>query len=386
MMVLRWNTLALHLLKTTHAGPPQASRTMAMVHAAIYDAINAIDRTHRIYKIRLAAAPYASIEAACATAAHTVLVWLYSEHAEMLDGTLKDSLAVLPDDQTRADGITIGVHAGKAIIQWRKDDHADDVVSYQPRNRRGAWRPTPPDYAPAQAPQWARVRPFALHNSAQFRSAGPPLLGDPEYGVAFYKTKHLGAKQSPMRTEEQTDIAHCWADGAGTVILWNMIAQQVVTSRQVSLVDSARILALLNITLADAVISAWDDKYHFNLWRPITAIREAESNGNALTETDPAWEPLRVTTPEPEHTSAHSTVSGAAARILALFFDDDHIPFTVTSVKPPDIHRAFGSFSVAAREASDSRIYAGLHFAFSTNTGLEKGRRIAEYIWQREMR
>lgn len=148
----------------------------------------------------------------------------------------------------------------------------------------------------------------------------------------------------------------------------------------------ARIFALLNIAMADAVISAWDDKYHFNLWRPETAIREADTDGNPLTQADPAWEPFGTSTPEPEHTSAHCTVSGAASRLLELFFGHDDIPFVLTSVNSLEITRLFRSFSEAANEAADSRVYAGLHFEFSTTTGLDKGRRIAEHVWQHEMR
>lgn len=385
-LVVQWNTLALQVLQATHARPPEASRTLAMMHAAIFDAVNAIAPMYDVYRVRVPVDPGASAETACATAAYDVLIHLYPNESSLLESELVASIASQVNDQSEAGGMTIGAAVANTIMHRRELDHATNTVIYQPQEHPGAWRPTPPEYAPAQAPHWSTVTPFAMAAGAQFRSSGFPSLTSQEYATALNDIMRLGGRDSTLRTEEQTQIAHCWADGAGTVIIWNRIAQQVAHSQQASLVASARLFALLNIACADAVISAWDDKYHFNLWRPITAIREADRDGNPLTMANPLWESLRDTTPEPEYTSAHSAVSSASAHILARFVGSDEYPFTVTAIKPPELMRSFNSFTVAAQEAAESRLYAGLHFAFSTAAGLEKGQRIAEYIWQREMR
>ena len=377
--VISWNNTALDVLRATGVRPPEASRAMATIHVAMHDATGWAERTHRVRRDRSLKSRCVWEKTACAIAAHVVLTRLFPEQSRFLDVALGASLpGGLPSDL----GVTLGQSSAEAVLQWRENDHSDDVVPYVPLDRPGTWRPTPPDYEDAHAPHWPMVTPFATSSSSQFHSAGHPGITSPEYASALDKTKRLGGKNSRARTDDQTQIAHFWADGAGTVILWNLVAQQVLLSEDRSLSDAARLLALLNAALADAVTSAWHDKFHFNLWRPVTAIREAHLDGNPLTEADPTWEPLCATTPEPEHTSAHCAVSGAASQILRLFLGRDIVPFSLTSVKPPEISRSFRSFSEAAREAADSRIYAGLHFEFSTSSGLAKGRYIADHVWR----
>jgi len=372
--IVSWNNTALDVLKAARTRPPEASRAMAMVHVAMHEAVIAATHATAIRSNQKAAA--------CSVAAHAVLRHLFPGQSEMLDARLDSMVPKLLTCSFEDLGLTLGEQAGKTVLQWRERDHSEESVPYVPEDRPGAWRPTPPGYENAHAPHWPMVTPFSMSSGSQFRSAGYPALASRDYALALNKTKRLGAKNSEFRTDDQTEIAQFWSDGAGTVILWNLVAQQAASSEEISLPDTARVFALLNTAIADAVIAAWDDKYHFNLWRPVTAIREADTDGNPLTEAEPGWEPLCPTTPEAEHTSAHCTVSGAASRLLELFFERDDVPFVLTSVESPQITRLFRSFSEAASEAVDSRVYAGLHFEFSTTTGLDKGRRIAEHVWQ----
>jgi len=373
--IIFWNSIVLDVLRDTGARPPEASRAIAMVHVAMHEAA--------AYKTLAAGQDHSN--AACSVAAHIVLTHLFPTQSRVFDSALG---AALPDRSSPSteSGMSLGRSAADAVLEWREHDHSDEAVPYVPQDRPGAWKPTPPGYEEAYAPNWPMVTPFAIGSTSQFRSAGHPPLTSPEYAAAFDNTKSLGSKTSQFRTDEQTEIAHFWADGAGTVVLWNLIAQQVAASKPVSLLDTAHLFALLNVALADAVIAAWDDKYYFNLWRPVSAIREADGDGNPLTEADPAWEPLDATKPEPEHTSAHCAVSGAAARILELFSGCDDFSFALTSVNSPRITRSYRSFSQAAAEAAQSRIYAGLHFEFSTNSGLDKGKAIADHVWRNGLR
>lgn len=351
---------------------------MAMVHLAIREAVDAAGRT---------LASRAEREtAACSVAAQVVLRRLFPEQANLIDAKLDKVMAGSLTRSFAAVSTTVGEQTGEAVLRWRERDRSDEEIAYTPQDRPGAWKPTPPGYDKAHAPNWPMVTPFSMMSGSQFRSTGHPALTSREYAFAINKTKRLGAKNSQDRTDDQTEIAQFWADGAGTLVLWNLIAQQVASSEELPLAETARLFALLNTALADAVIAAWDDKYRFNLWRPVTAIREADVDGNPLTEADTVWEPLCATTPEPEHTSAHCAVSGAASRLLELFLGRDDIAFVMTPVNSPQIARLYRGFSEAASEAADSRIYAGLHFEFSTSAGLAKGRSIADYVWRNGIR
>jgi membrane-associated phospholipid phosphatase len=256
------------------------------------------------------------------------------------------------------------------------------VVPYTPGTDPGDWQPTPPANLPALAPQWPDVTPFAMSAGSQFRPAPPPALDSAAYRAAFDEVKSLGRADSMTRSEEQTQIARFWNDGLGTAFAfgyWNKIAQGVAADQGLSLVSQAHTFALLNIATADAIISCWDAKYTYNLWRPVTAIRAADTDGNPDTEADASWTPLLVTPNFPSYTSAHSTVSGAAAGVLTALFGDDY-HFTVGSEGLPGVTRSFDSFGAAAAEAGRSRIYGGIHYAFDSATGLAVGAEVADYV------
>ena len=356
---------------------------MAMVHGAVYDAVNSVDRTHAPYRVLVDAPAGASREAAAAAAAHRALTSLYPSRAAVFDARFAASLDSLGGGSDVTAGVNLGRAAADQMIAWRTNDGATDVVPYAPGTAPGQWRPTPPAHAPALLPNWPDVTPFAISSGSQFRTAGPPVLGGAEYAADYNEVKLLGSMSSAIRTAEQTETARFWADGAGTETPpghWNSIARSVASAKGTSLSENARLFALLNIAAADAAIVSWDSKYEYGFWRPVTAIREGDADGNAATLADLGWTPLLVTPPFPENTSGHSTFSGAASTVLAEFFGTDDVSFITGSDGLPGVYRSFDGFSDAADEAGRSRIYGGIHFEFSNEQGLAAGRDLGHYV------
>jgi hypothetical protein len=381
-VVLDWNEMALAAIERTSTPPPVAARALAMMHGAIYDAVNSVEYTHQPFRVYFADSSTASREAAASQAAFRVLQQIFPSERARFEEALANSLAQVPDGSEKTAGIRLGEIVAAQIIAWRKDDGSQRSVTYTPGAQPGQWRPTPPDFRPALLPQWSSVAPFGIAYASQFRPAFPPSLDSDEYATNFEEVRTLGAQNSEIRSREQTQIAYFWADGPGTVTPpghWNRIAQSVTRSTGLSLHENARLFALLNVALADAAIVCWDMKFSCNLWRPITAIQEADTDGNECTTRDPKWRPLLDTPPFPSCTSGHSTFSGAAAQVLALVLGRDTIPFTDTS-GVERVSRTYRSFSQAAEEAGRSRIYAGIHFQFDNRAGLESGRAVGRYI------
>jgi hypothetical protein len=377
-----WNDVALSAIQNTSAPPPKAARALAMMHVAIYDAINSIDSTHQSFRVYVTDLQTASREAAAAQAAFRILAHLFPAECARLEGELARSLSQVSEGPAKSAGIRLGDVVASQIVEWRKDDGSERSVPKTPGTQPGQWRPTPPEYQPAILPNWASVTPFGIRYASQFRPPFPPQLTSDEYTRDFDEVRTLGAANSAIRDEQQTQIALFWADGPGTVTPpghWNRIAQNVARARNLSAHDNARLFALLNVALADAAIVCWDMKYACNFWRPITAIREADTDGNDRTNREPTWRSLLNTPPFPSCTSGHSTFSGAAAQVLALFFGRDDIGFTDTSGQPGNA-RTFTSFSQAAKEAGRSRIYGGIHFEFDNRAGLESGRAVGQYV------
>lgn len=380
-VVLEWNQLALHAIGQAKVSPVIASRALAITQAAVYDSVNAIDRSFEPYFAHVHASRGASQEAAAAQAAHDTLTSLFPAQASAFDSALAADLAGIPPGRARQ-GTDVGRAVAQQILDWRSTDGSAAVVSYTPGTDPGDWQPTPPANLPALAPQWPYVTPFAMSGGAQFRPGAPPALTSAEYATAFNEVKSLGRADSTTRTEEQTQIARFWNDALGTAFAmgyWNKIAQTAATEQGLSLESDARLFALLNISTADALISCWDAKYAYNLWRPVTAIRAADTDGNPDTAPDAAWTPLLVTPNFPSYTSAHSTVSGAAAGVLTALFGSDY-HFSVGSESLAGVTRSFDSFNAAAAEAGRSRIYGGIHYSFDSATGLGVGAKLADYV------
>ncbi|MEZ2248098.1 chemotaxis protein CheB [Microcoleus sp.] len=382
--VTDWNTTLLDAVRTASTAPPLAARNMAMVHAAIYDAVNSISKKYSPYRVQIDAPPGASEEAATAAAAHRVLVSLYPAQAVKFNEAYASSLAKIPDGKSKDDGIALGEKVADNMISWRSTDGATKVVPYTPTTDPGTWVPTPPALASALLPQWPDVTPFAMTSGSQFRPAGPPALDSAKYAEEVNYVKEIGKIDSLTRTPDQTVIAKFWANGAGTFTPpghWNQIAQDASALTGNSLEDTARLFALLNIAEADAAISSWDAKYQYNLWRPITAIRQADTDNNPNTTADPQWTPLLVTPPFPEYTSGHSTFSGAAEPVMNSVFGSD-FGFADKGDKTVNTLRTFDNFAEAADESGMSRLYGGIHFMSANVDGLSSGRNVGNYVVQ----
>lgn len=384
--VLEWNEVLLDAVRADRTAPPLAARDMAMVHLAVFDAVNAVERTHDGYLPgRIKAKGNTSAPAAVASAAHRVLSGLFPNQRAAFDAALADSLADVRNGSPERKGVALGREVGDRMLALRADDGSTDVVAYQPGTEPGDWRPTPPGFQQSPAlPQWPDVTPFAVRAADQFEPNGPPALTSREYTRAFEEVKSLGSATSTTRTADQTQIALFWADGPGTATPpghWNEIAQDVAEAEGTSLAQNARLFALLNVALADAAVACWDAKYTFDFWRPVTGIRAADTDGNPRTEADPNWTPLIATPPFPSYTSGHSTFSSAAAAVLARFFGTDRVTFTTATDDLPGVTRSFSSFSDAAEEAGMSRIYGGIHWQFDNTDGQQSGEAIGNYVY-----
>jgi hypothetical protein len=357
-----------------------------MVHGAVFDAVNGIEGGYAPYLVTRRAPIWASEDAAAAVAAHDVLVGLLPAQQATLDAALVSSLAAVADGPAETAGVAYGKLVAGRMLAERADDGSTDVVTYVPGTEPDDWQPTPPAFAPAAIPQWATVEPFGISSPDQFRADPPPSLDSPEFTQAFNEMKAIGASIGSTRTDEQTDIARFWAGPSGTVQPpghWNSIARDVADAQDNSLAQNARMFALLNIGMADALITAWDTKFHYSFVRPVTAIQNAANDGNPDTIADPAWSPLLTTPGHPSYMAAHSALSATAATVLAEFFGNDAIAFTSSAevtVGGTVITRSFDGFWDAAEEAGASRIYGGIHWSFDNEAGLEAGHSVGEFV------
>jgi hypothetical protein len=398
--VLQWNETTMKAIEANGQSNVVATRTLAMVHAAVHDALNAITRRYDAYYFEGPADPAASPEAAAAAAAHTVLIGVVSGFGTpaqkgaamaVIDQPYTAALARVTDGPARNKGVAVGRAAGAAMLVLRREDGATKDAPYTPGVGPGRWRPHPnpvpanppianPDaargYAASAVPGWGNVTPFTLLSASQFWLGGPPPLTSPTYARDFDEVKRLGGKASTARTADQTEIARFWFEGPGN---WNTIARTVAAARKLDALDSARVLALMNMAMADSYIAGFKIRYVYDLWRPVTAIREGDNDGNDATAGDAAWDSLQNTPSVSEYPSTQSTFSAAAATVLATLLGGDQAAFTVQSGKPFEgITRSFTSFSQAARESADSRIYAGIHFRSACEDGLGLGRKVGQ--------
>jgi PAP2 superfamily len=369
-----WNNAALDAIRAGRTAPPIASRSLAILHVSIYDAVNGIARTHEPYLVPSAVSGSASREAAASAAAHETLTNLFPANASSFDALHAAILATIPNGPQKTAGIVWGEFVANQILAARANDGSTAIVQPPGGSGPGVWVPTPPAFLPYLLPQWGFVVPFAMSSSSQFRPPGPPALDSQQYAADYEEVKQLGAAVGSTRTEEQTEIALFWADGAGTETPpghWNSIAQIIGAARGTTLEENARLFALLNIAMADAAICSWDAKYTYHFWRPVTAIVFAEPQLN--------WMSFIVTPPFPDYTSGHSTFSAAAATVLPLFFGTEDLPFTIGSDFLPGVFRSFSTCQDAAEEAALSRIYGGIHFRSASEDGLQAGSSIGEW-------
>jgi hypothetical protein len=381
-VVLDWSEAAYQALleKDKYANPLAASRLLAMMHIAQHDAVAAIVPRYAPYLLHRRE-PGADAVVAAAVAAHDVLVAALPDQRARLDQALAASLrgASVADSDAHVRGLALGRAAAEAILADRRDDGATAALAsrYQPaRAGAGAYQFVAP-LALVVAPGWRHVRPFALQSPQQLRVPPPPPLASAAYAAAFDEVKAFGGRGSRARTTDQSAYAKFWWEFSD--IGWNRVARTATVAHNVDLAEAARMFALLNMALADAYIAGWDSKQHYDFWRPTTAIRAAEDDGNPATVADPAWESAEITPPAQDYPSTHSALGRAAAEVLTAILGDD-VGFTVasTTAEPTSPTRSFTSFRQAANENADSRVRAGLHFRFSCDAGQELGARIAK--------
>jgi hypothetical protein len=388
--VTDWNAIT----STATAGQPPhvAPLSLAMVQGAVYDAVNAIDAGHEPYLVAPAADPSDSKEAATATAAFRVLVALFPTQLPALQPLYDASLAGVPDGPSKNGGIAVGEAAAAAMLAARANDGRGGPFTFVFGTDPGEWRPTPPNFGLDPAPWVGNVRPFLVPSVEMLRSDGPNPLTSAAYAEDFNEVKQLGSLTSTRRTADQTAAGIFWQDSGPAI--WNRVFRALVVSRGLGIVASARLLAMTNLAAADGSIGCWNDKYYWNFWRPITAIREAASDGNPATAPDSAWLPLfnptvpvsgapLVTPGFPDHPAGHGCISGAFVHALKAFFGTDRIAFTAVSNKcspAPCAPRSFDRFSQALKEIIDARVWSGIHFRTADVQGAVLGKKVAHYL------
>ncbi len=380
--VIQWNRTLLQILQTPGAQPAtiHPTRSMAIVHLAIYDAVNAIRGEHAPYLV-LHAPRSASPDAAAAAAAHTALLSLFPNQQSLIDAKFQDSLSQIGSGAHVREGIRVGEEAANAILATRANDGSDSTPPvFVPQSGPGEYQLTPPNFKQPVFTNWPDVRPFALETGDQFRPPPAPAVTSPRYTTDFDEVKSLGEINSTTRSADQTDIGRFW--GAAPVQnVWNQIAQTAGMSFDNSLEQNARMFALLDTSLADGVIALYDSKYAYHRWRPVTAVQAADDDGNPDTTGDPNWTPLAVTALDPSYAGAHAEISQSAAATLRGFFGTDRVDFSLTNPSLPGIVRSFQSFSQAADEAAASRIYAGQHFRYDEDAGQTLGDEVGNFVF-----
>jgi hypothetical protein len=384
-VVIDWNhtMLAVFAANTPPIAAPVAPHYAAIVQASVFDAVNGIDRRYTPIHVAPAAPRGASRQAAAAGAAYTALLALFPAQKPSLDAALAASITAIAGEdegQSVARGQQWGKTVAEQIVAWRSTDGLTTTLpAYVIGSHPGDWQPTLPGLGTTPAFRTLAITtPFAMTLPSQFRPAGPPALTSAQYTADFNEVKAYGALNSPGRTPYQTETAKVWQTDTATAI-WNRVADSLAQQHRMSLLGSARLLALLNIAQLDAVIAVWDGKNTFNKWRPETAIRLAGSDNNPDTAADANWLPLLNTPVHQEYPSGHSGASGAAATILASIFGE-HTSFTVTSDAMSTTTRSFTTFSAAVAQVADARVFAGFHFRFSCNDASQMGTMIANLV------
>ncbi len=379
-VILEWNEIAYQAFGgETYRHSVMASRINAMTHLAMHDALNAIDPVYSSYAFT-GKDSNAHPVAAAANAAYTVLVHEIPDGTQFLDSVLQITLATVPDGETKDRGIILGKKAGQAILDARENDGSDGSPFGQlpPSTVPGVYQIVPPfDFI--YSPFWVDVKPFGLQSNNQFRPGPYPALGSAGYTAAFNEVKETGKLISDSRTEDQTATAHFWYEFSEAG--WNRVARVAAEKEKLGLWETARLFALLDMTIADAYIAGWESKSYYNLWRPYTAIRSAKSDANDQTSEDNLWEPLMATPPVQDYPSTHSALGNASATVLAnILGDQTSFSMSSPTALPGSTARNFDGFKQAANENADSRVRAGIHFRFACDAGQELGDKVGQWM------
>jgi hypothetical protein len=373
--VTDWNVHATNALATAMQPPPVATIHLAMVHGAVYDAVNAIDRRHQPYLVKPRARRWYSKDAAAATAAYRVLASIVPAQQPALQAQLTASLASIPDGRAESSGIAVGEAAAAAMIAARTNDGRFGSFRFPVGTEPGQWRPVLPMFVNDPNAWVAYVEPFVIPAQSHFGSDGPYDVESRKYAREFDEVKRLGSATSAERTADQTDAARFWAEGP---IIITRAVRELSTRFCLKTADNARLFAMLYLTGADSLISVWYDKVRWLFWRPITAIHEAGVDGNPATEADPGWLPLVNNPPYPEHPSGLVGVTSAMAETLEDFFGTDRVAFSAASLNSGTT-RTFGRFSDMTEEVVDARVWSGIHFRNADEDAARIGKEVARW-------
>ncbi len=357
------------------------TRAAAITQLAVYEAVNSITREYEPYLGTFVAPDEASPEAAAVIAAYRVLTVLYP--SSQLGQKRDESLATIPDGVAKANGIAIGMAAADGMLGLRSFDGSNLPMPYTPGTRPGQWQPTPPSHLPATLPRWGRVATFGIRHGAQFRVNPPPALRSGKYAKDLAEVRSVGAVNSPMRPADRTDVARVFA--VRTVVnLYHPIARQLSAAEGLTLSQNARLFALVAMAGADALISSMESKYHYNVWRPVTAIQQAAFDGNPATQPDPQWASLIATPAFPSYPSNHATAAAASLTVLRHFFGKSNLNITLPPVD--GIVLTYQSFDDIAADIDDARVCGGIHFRYDQEAGSRQGGHVGRYILQHELR
>jgi len=374
-VIIDWNEKVVAFTVARGLGPPQSERLQAMVHLAMFDAINAVERRYRPYLVEFARPVPASKEVAAASAAGTVLAGVDPATAPEIRQDLAAYIARIPDSADKQEGIKLGEAVAARMLTARSNDGSTAPETYGPRTSPGVYVGT----APLLVPQWREVKPFALKSADQFRPGPPVALASREWATDYNEIKDIGGRNSTKRTARQTEDARFWLAVDGRV--YYPVVRTIAAQRKLPLVDSARLFALVAAARADALIAVLDAKYHYNFWRPVTAIRNGDVDDNPATERDAAWLPIDMTPPHPEYPCAHCIVSASIVGVVEEMFGTPDMPEVAfeSPTLPRVVHR-WTDIRAFEQEIAEARIHAGFHYRFSTKVGQDMGLRIGRYL------
>ena len=371
--VLDWNEVALAEVAASGQLPPDGARTMAMVHVAVFDAVNAIDRRYEPVALKERGPADASADAAVASASYAVLAGLFPTREPALAELYAAALARVPDGPLKHAGIALGQHAANSCLALRAGDGTGVPSRYAPQTAAGVYVPT----SMPVAAEWPEVKPWSMRSPSEFRPAPPPKLTSGIWTRDFAEVKRLGAKESKERTASQTETALFWSiTGPAS---WNPVVRSLASQQSMSTVERARLFALTNVAAMDSFVAVFDAKYEYAFWRPITAIRRADIDGNDATEAAPLWLPLLETPLHPEYPCAHCISSAAVGAVLEALLGTGEVPaIAMTSAAVPGVVHRWTRISDYVDEVSEARIVGGVHYRNSADVGKAMGRSIAQ--------
>jgi hypothetical protein len=374
-VITDWNKTAMDVMKTVNVAGNPWTRSMALVNVSMSDAVNSVQNRYTRYTTELPIDPNASAEAAAAGAAREILMRQYPGQKAKIDAAFAETMKDIPDSPARVAGIALGEKVAAAVFAERQSDATNIPDTYRPIATPGVWVPT----TPPLFPQYATAKPWGMDSASQFRPGPPPALNTALYARDYNETKDMGGAKSTKRTDAQSDAVRFWTQ-ANLGPAWFQAAAQVSDRKGLSVADKARVFALMSMALANCFIVDWDAKFTYNFWRPITAIRNGDQDGNDATERDAGWQPLNATPMHPEYPSQAGINAGAASGVLEAVFGKGPEGFVATDIMDARLSRQFASFAQMDLEHKEVRIWGGIHFRNSLEVGDAMGKKIAEHL------